>query len=112
MSFTTNGRVDEMESTKITKTVSRRNLPVKPEAKVKGKDSQDLIYHPNHYTARGGVEPMVYALSNGFTGPEWEINKYLYRYPFKGNPLRDLKKAKHYIEMLIAEEEAKAGGSK
>ena len=35
------------------------------------------------------------------------IVKYLYRYPAKGTPLKDLMKARQYLDFLITNEEVK-----
>lgn len=37
------------------------------------------------------------------------VIKYLYRYPAKGTPLKDLMKARQYLDFLITNQEVKAG---
>jgi hypothetical protein len=67
---------------------------------------QDEIKQPNHYTWRGReCEEIIGEITQGAEGKEayylGAIVKYLYRYPKKGTPLKDLRKAKQYIDMLI-----------
>jgi hypothetical protein len=57
----------------------------------------------------GGVEPVEFALSNGLGFCEGNIVKYVTRYKMKGG-VSDLRKAVHYLEILIENEEAKEGG--
>ena len=69
-------------------------------------ESTDEIKSPNHYTWRGKeCEEIIGELIQGAEGKEayylGAVVKYLYRYPKKGTPLKDLQKAKQYIEMLI-----------
>ena len=49
---------------------------------------------------------------SGFTDPNdaalsWQVVKYVWRHPFKGNALQDLKKARWYLDRLILAEEQK-----
>ena len=55
----------------------------------------DNITHPTHYTSRDiGFECIDIVQHQPFcTG---NAIKYLWRYPYKGNPLEDLKKARWY----------------
>lgn len=69
-------------------------------------ESMDEIKSPNHYTWRGKeCEEIIGELTQGAEGKEayylGAVVKYLYRYPKKGTPLKDLQKAKQYIDMLI-----------
>jgi hypothetical protein len=66
----------------------------------------DMVNHPSHYT-RGKVEA-IDALESAVTGLEgkeagltWQVIKYMWRWKFKGQPLRDLQKARFYLERLI-----------
>ena len=73
----------------------------------------DPVNHPEHYT-RGGIE-CIDALTAMVTGyPDsndacltWQVGKYIWRHPFKAKPVEDLKKAKFYLERLIAYLEAR-----
>lgn len=69
-------------------------------------ESTDEIKSPSHYTWRGKeCEEIIGEITQGAEGKEayylGAVVKYLYRYPKKGTPLKDLQKAKQYIEMLI-----------
>ena len=64
-------------------------------------DSVDRINHPKHYTA-GNIEPIDVI-------EDWKLGyhlgcviKYIARAPYKGTPLEDLKKARWYLDRLIA----------
>lgn len=72
------------------------------------------IQHPNHYTWKGvECKTVIETMTNGLDGQEayyvGNIVKYLYRYPAKGTPLKDLMKARQYLDFLITNEEAKEG---
>ena len=63
---------------------------------------------PNYYT-KNGISP-IGAMEQGLISKEQYIGflignilKYVCRYQYKENPYEDLKKAKHYLELLIAE---------
>lgn len=67
---------------------------------------QDEIKQPNHYTWRGKeCEQIIGDITKGSEGNEayylGAAVKYLYRYPAKGTAIKDLQKAKQYIDMLI-----------
>ena len=69
---------------------------------------EDIIKNPDHYTFRGrecsDIIATMTATSNGkIAYYEGAICKYMYRYPMKGTPIKDLMKARQYIEMLIHE---------
>ena len=73
----------------------------------------DPVNHPEHYT-RGGIECIdaLTAMVSGYPDPNdacltWQVGKYIWRHPFKAKPVEDLKKAKFYLERLIAYLEAK-----
>ena len=67
----------------------------------------DPVNHPAHYT-QGGIECIdaLTAMVSGYTNPvnatfAWQVVKYIWRHPFKGKPLEDLKKARFYLDRLI-----------
>jgi len=65
----------------------------------------DDINHPSHYT-QGNIEVIDFLESQ----PQLDFRaasaiKYLCRYKLKGAPLKDLKKARWYVERLIKEYE-------
>lgn len=67
------------------------------------------VQHPNHYTWKGvECKTVIETMTNGLDGKEayyvGNIVKYLYRYPAKGTPLKDLMKARQYLDFLIASE--------
>ena len=73
---------------------------------INGQIEADYIKSPNHYTWRGReCEEIIGDITQGAEGKEayylGAVVKYLYRYPKKGTPLKDLQKAKQYIDMLI-----------
>lgn len=68
----------------------------------------DIVKNPDHYTFRGrecsDIIATMTATSNGTIAYyEGAICKYMYRYPMKGEPIKDLMKARQYIDMLIRE---------
>lgn len=70
------------------------------------------VQHPDHYTWRGTeCTKAIEIMTNGTTGADamyiGNIVKYLYRYPAKGTPLKDLMKARQYLDFLIASQEAR-----
>lgn len=73
---------------------------------INGQIEADDIKRPNHYTWRGKeCEEIIGDITQGAEGKEayylGAVVKYLYRYPKKGTPLKDLQKAKQYVEMMI-----------
>lgn len=58
---------------------------------------------PNYYTKKA-IQPIEYIRSNNLDFFEGNVFKYITRYKSK-NGLEDLKKAKHYLEMIIEHEE-------
>lgn len=73
---------------------------------INGQIEADDIKSPNHYTWRGReCEQIIGDITQGSEGKEayylGAAVKYLYRYPAKGTAIKDLQKAKQYIEMLI-----------
>ena len=60
----------------------------------------EAVDHPSHYN-QGKIEAIDYIQAWNMDFAEGSVVKYITRYKFKGNPLKDLKKAKWYIERLI-----------
>jgi len=54
----------------------------------------------NHYKDLA-IQPAVYAEKNGLSLLEGNVVKYITRWKKKGQPLVDLEKAKHCIDLLI-----------
>lgn len=72
------------------------------------KNEADIIKNPDHYTFRGReCSDIIATMTATSTGKiayyEGAICKYMYRYPMKGTPIKDLMKARQYIDMLIRE---------
>ena len=74
-------------------------------------DVEDEINKPSHYH-KGGIDVMGYA-EKQFSEEEnrgfYRINaiKYLTRFDSKGQPLKDLKKARRFVDELIEMEEGR-----
>ena len=66
----------------------------------------DDITKPEHYCAVFQIEPLDYSLKNGLDFLEGNIIKYVSRYDMKGG-VKDLEKAKFYIDRLIEREKEK-----
>jgi hypothetical protein len=72
----------------------------------------DNVNSPPHY-GDGSIECIDYMKDNMeatmFMGYlEGNTKKYLHRFRYKGNPVEDLKKARWYLDKLIAEMEGKS----
>lgn len=80
---------------------------VKP---AKPTSSLDIQHGGNHYKGLK-IQPVEYIMANGIGYMEGNAIKYITRYKLK-NGTEDLKKAKHYIEMLIENEEKNNAESK
>ena len=69
----------------------------------------DPVNHPSHY-ASGGIE-CIEAIKASMSREAFlgylkgNVQKYMWRYEKKANPVEDLKKARWYQERLIAEQE-------
>ena len=68
----------------------------------------DMVNHPEHYTA-GAVECIdaLESMASGYKDPvqaglAWQVVKYIWRSPLKGNQLQDLEKARWYLDRLIS----------
>lgn len=75
-------------------------------------ETSDMIHHPDHYTWKGTeCKTIIESMTKGLDGQDayyvGNIIKYLYRYPAKGTPLKDLMKARQYLDFLITNEEVK-----
>lgn len=61
----------------------------------------DEINRPPHYT-KGNIQPIEFIEANDLDFHEANIIKYVVRYPHKGTPVKDLEKARFYLDRLIA----------
>ena len=61
---------------------------------------------PDHY--RTDIQPIEYIVANNMGFCEGNVVKYISRWEMKGG-IEDLEKAKHYIEMLIEQENKRNG---
>ena len=74
-----------------------------------------MIIEKRDYYNRGGIEAIdaIESACTGLSGYEGFLTgtclKYLFRWRWKGTALADLKKARYYLDRLIAEEEKKLG---
>lgn len=69
-------------------------------------DDADMMHHPSHYNYKSlECQDIISIMTEGLEGEEAYCLgcaiKYLYRYPKKGKPIEDLRKAKTYIDMII-----------
>ena len=69
--------------------------------------TKDNVNHPSHYN-QGGIECIdaLNAMVTGYPDPvgavlAWQVVKYIWRHPFKSNPVEDLNKAQFYLDRLI-----------
>ena len=63
---------------------------------------------PDHY--RTDIPPIDYIVANNMGFCEGNVIKYISRWEMKGG-IDDLEKAKHYIEMLINQENKRNGNN-
>lgn len=77
----------------------------------------DMVNQPPHYTS-GGIEcaDALDAMVSAYPDPvaaalTWQVGKYIWRHPLKWNPTEDLKKARWYLDRLIAHYEKKQEAS-
>lgn len=75
------------------------------------KPVENAIEHPQNYN-RGSIECIdaLNAMVEGWDNPvaavlAWQAVKYIWRHPFKGKPVEDLKKAQFYLERLVKQYE-------
>ena len=66
----------------------------------------DDINNPTHYT-KGSIEPIDFIMSWEMSFLEGNVIKYVTRAPYKNNELKDLEKARFYIEKLIEQAKEK-----
>lgn len=72
----------------------------------------ELVTEPSTFSTQVGgshykdmkIQPTEYILANGMGFAEGNVIKYVSRYKAK-NGVQDLKKARHYLDMLIEQEE-------
>jgi len=76
---------------------------------VVGYEEVDVVNSPPHYTAGGieAIDAIEAALSDeGFRGAlKANVLKYMWRYEKKADPISDLRKARWYLDRLIAAQE-------
>jgi hypothetical protein len=87
----------------INRVIHGSHLQESPQGVTHREDLQDDIKHPKHYT-QGAIEPIVFIQDQKLDYMEGNVVKYVVRYKYKGTPLKDLLKAKVYLEWLIARE--------
>lgn len=68
--------------------------------------AHDPVNHPRHYAKDGGIECIeaqeASMSKEAFRGAlKFNIQKYVWRYEDKEDPLEDLKKARWYLDLLI-----------
>ena len=68
---------------------------------------KEMVFHPDHYNKV--IEVINFIESWGLDFNEGNVVKYVTRHKLKGNPLEDLKKARFYIDRLIALQEREEG---
>ena len=71
------------------------------------KPAENAVDHPHHYN-QGSIECIdaLNAMVEGWDNPvaavlAWQSAKYIWRHPFKGKPVEDIKKAQFYLEQLV-----------
>lgn len=76
------------------------------------------VNHPSHYN-KGGIECIdaLNAMVCGYEDPvsavlAWQVVKYIWRHPFKSNPVEDLRKAEFYLQRLIQHTGNGTGGQR
>jgi hypothetical protein len=69
---------------------------------------ENEIKNPPHYT-QGGIQPLDFIVSNGMKFREGNVVKYITRHEYKDG-LKDLLKARQYLDDLIAEHMEDDGG--
>ena len=69
---------------------------------------KEMVEHPQHYNA-GAIEVIDFIEAWSLDFNEGNVVKYVTRHKLKGKPLEDLKKARFYIDRLIALQEREEG---
>ena len=71
------------------------------------KPAENFVDHLTHY-CQGSIECIdaLNAMVEGWDNPvaavlAWQAVKYIWRHPFKGKPVEDIKKAQFYLEQLV-----------
>lgn len=64
-------------------------------------EKKDAVVRPNHYS-RFKIEPIYFIMENGLSFAQGNVIKYVCRHEFK-NGVEDLKKARRYLDMMIAQ---------
>lgn len=68
---------------------------------------EDMVNSPNHYAQTrieciDAIEAMVEPYKNSVDAIlSYQVLKYLWRHPFKKNPIEDLRKCEWYLKRLI-----------
>jgi hypothetical protein len=70
---------------------------------------KEMVQHPEHYNIPGSIEVIDFIESWNLDFNEGNVVKYVTRRKHKSNPLEDLKKARFYIDRLIALQEREEG---
>ena len=66
--------------------------------------AKDDVNHPEHYTL-GKIEVYDFIKAWSLSFAEGNVVKYTVRAPFKGSKLKDLRKARWYLDQLIKDAE-------
>jgi len=107
MSDWTRDYIITQEVTPSTKAPDPFEEAVTEEKIVAPPEERSLVDHPAHYNqGQYEVIDVIEDWNLGFHAGN--VIKYVSRYPHKGTPLRDLKKAQWYLERLIEMEEQNA----
>lgn len=69
---------------------------------------KEMVQHPDHYNA-GAIEVIDFIEAWSLDFNEGNIVKYVTRHKHKSDALEDLKKARFYIDRLIALQERQQG---
>jgi hypothetical protein len=83
--------------------------PMFAEFDMQHSDPFDVQVGGDHYS-KYAIQPTQYIIANGLGFCQGNVVKYVTRYKDKGG-IDDLKKARHYIDMLITQEEIASNGS-
>lgn len=70
---------------------------------------KEMVEHPDHYNIPGSIEVIDFIESWSLDFNEGNVVKYVTRHKHKSDALEDLKKARFYIDRLIALQERQQG---
>ena len=70
---------------------------------------KEMVEHPAHYNVPGSIEVIDFIESWSLDFNEGNVVKYVTRQKHKSDALEDLKKARFYIDRLIALQERQQG---